>query len=82
MIQLTDLLANFTSPEYITTNPQSLLWMIPLTASIAIIYKATKLPSIKAANFIKETTLLTASILVVIVLIAIALHIFVWLTTA
>ena len=52
------LLASFTTPERVGVNPQSMLWLLPLVASIAIVYKATKVPKITAANFLKETVVL------------------------
>ena len=57
-------MATFTIPEKITTDPQSMLWLLPLVASIAIVYKATKLPEIKLANFLKESVILFGSIVV------------------
>jgi len=61
------MLAAFTAPEDIKVNLQSMLWMLPLAAAIAIIYKATKLPKITARLFIKETVVLFASIVVFII---------------
>jgi hypothetical protein len=75
------IIAAFTAPETIRTNPASMLWMLPLTASIAVIYKATKLPKITPANFIKEAATLFGSIVVVIITIALALYALAWLTT-
>jgi hypothetical protein len=74
-------IASFTAPENIGANPQSMLWLLPLVAAIAIIYKATKLPTIKAADFIKETSILFGSIIVFIVIAALALHVLAWLIT-
>jgi len=67
------MLAAFTAPEDIKVNPQSMLWMLPLAAAIAIIYKATKLPKITARLFIKETVVLFASIVVFIIATAVVL---------
>ena len=47
-------MATFTTPEKISANPQSVLWLLPLVAAIAIVYKATKLPEIKSANFLEK----------------------------
>jgi hypothetical protein len=74
-------IATFTTPENFGPNPQSMLWLLPLVAAIAIIYKATKLPSIKAGNFMKETLILFGSIIVFIIIAALALHAFAWLIT-
>ena len=72
-------IATFTAPENFGANPLSMLWLLPLVAAIAIIYKATKLPAIKAANFIKETSVLFGSIIVFIIIAALTLHAFAWL---
>jgi len=36
------LTATFTAPEYLSTDPKSIMLMFPLLAAIAVIYKATK----------------------------------------
>jgi len=74
-------IATFTTPQTIQTNPASMLWILPLAASMAITYKATKLPTITPANFIKEAAILFASIVVVITIIALALYALAWLIT-
>jgi len=74
-------IASFTVPENFGPNPQSMLWLLPLVAAIAIIYKATKLPTIKAGNFIKETSLLFGSIIVFIIIAALSLHALAWMIT-
>jgi len=74
------ILATFTKPENIGINPQSMLWLLPLTVAIAVVYKATKLPKIKAGNFIKESILLFGSIVVFMAITAFILYIFAWFT--
>ncbi len=74
-------IASFTAPEEIGTNPGSMLWLLPLAASIAIAYKATKLPTITAGNFIKEAAILFGSIVVSIIITALALYALAWLIT-
>ena len=66
-------IASFTAPEVVGTNPSSLLWLLPLTVSIAVVYKATKLPTITAVNFIKESVILSGSIIVFILITALVL---------
>jgi hypothetical protein len=73
------LMASFTTPERIGTEPRSLLWLLPLAAAIAVVYKATKLPKITAGNFIKEAALLFGSIVVFIVAVALVLYTLAWL---
>jgi hypothetical protein len=72
-------IATFTAPEQIRANPQSMLWLLPLTAAIATVYKATKLPTITASVFLKEVTLLFGSIVAFIIITALALYALVWL---
>jgi len=74
-------LATFTLPEYITVNPQSTLWLLPLAVAIAIVYKATKLPTITLAKFTKEVVILSGSIVVFIIIAALTLLAFAWLVT-
>ncbi len=72
-------LSSFTSPENIGTNPQAMLWMFPLAASIAIVYKAVKVGDIKAVNFVKQAAILFATIIIFVAAAAVALCILVWL---
>ncbi len=74
-------IATFTAPEQIGTNPQSMLWLLPMVAAIALVYKATKLPTIKTAAFLKETAILFGSIVVFIIVAASVLSALAWLTT-
>jgi hypothetical protein len=79
MIDLvTSVLASFVQPERIGTTPQSMLWMLPLTASVAIVYKATKVRTIEAKAFFKETALLFASIAVFMALAGVILCAIAW----
>jgi hypothetical protein len=56
--------ATFIAPEQVLTNPTMMLWVLPLAASISVVYKATKLPKITARDFIKESAVLFGSIVV------------------
>ena len=73
------IMATFTIPEQIGTTPQSILLLLPLVAAIAIVYKATKLPEIKAVNFIKEVVVLFGSIVVFMFVTALILYAIAWL---
>lgn len=75
------LVANFTVPENIGVTPQSMLWLLPLVAAIAVVYKATKVPKITAGHFIKETAVLFGSIVVFMVVTALILCASAWLIT-
>jgi hypothetical protein len=76
------IMATFTTPEKIGTTPQSVLWLLPLATAIAVVYKATKLPTIKAGDFVKETAILFGSIIVFISVTALVLFALAWLITA
>lgn len=75
------LLASFTAVKEVEVNPQSMLWLLPLAAAIAVVYKATKLQTITARNFIKEAAILFGSIVVFIIITALALYTLAWLIT-
>jgi len=68
-------LSSFSTAENIGTGPLIILWLLPLTAAIVIIYKATKLPTITAGDFIKETAVLFGSIIVFMAITALALYV-------
>lgn len=74
-------MANFTIPEEIGTTPRSLLLLLPLLASIAIVYKATKVSKLSAGSFLKETSLLFGSILAFMVVTALVLMVLIWFVT-
>jgi hypothetical protein len=74
-------MADFTAPEEIKTNPQSLLLLLPLVVAIAVVYKATKLPRITAGNFLKESVVLFCSIVVFMLITALVLSGVAWLVT-
>jgi len=73
------LTADFTSPEQLGTSPSTMLWLMPLAAAIAVVYKATKLSAIKPGHFVKEVVVLFGSIVVFIIISAIVLLGFAWL---
>jgi len=66
--------ASFTAPQQIHTNAKLFLWLLPLVAAFAIVYKALVLHKIDPLNFLKETVILFFSILIFLVLIASALY--------
>ena len=74
-------LASFTTPMRIDTSPASLLWLIPLVAAIAVVYKATKVHRIKAYPFIKESAILFGSIMVFLGVAAVILFALAWVVT-
>ena len=74
-------MATFTAPENIRTNPQSMLWLLPLVVAIATAYKATKLPTITAGVFLKEVAILFGSIVAFVIITALVLYALAWLIT-
>lgn len=74
-------LAAFTKPMQIGTTPASMLWLLPLVATISIVYKATKVSRIRLKSFTKETAGLFGSILVFIVVAALILYGIAWVVT-
>ncbi len=77
----TTILANFTVPERITVDPKSILLLLPLVAAIAVVYKATKIPTIKPAHFLKESAILFGSIVIFMAVTALVLCVFAWIVT-
>lgn len=75
------LLASFTTPMQIDTNAVSMLWLVPLVVAIAVVYKATKVHTIKLRAFTKEAGLLIGSIFVFITVAAVVLFGVAWLVT-
>ena len=74
-------IAGFTTPERIGVNPNSMLWLLPLAASIAVVYKATKLAKIRPYHFFREAAILFGSIAVFMLVTAIVLYALAWLLT-
>ena len=75
------LLGSFTTPMRIGTNPASMLWLLPLVASIAVVYKATKVHRVQPWPFAKETAVLFGSIILFILVAALILHGIAWIVT-
>jgi len=71
-------LATFLTPENIGTVPASILFVLPLTIAISVVYKATKVHSIKPKAFAKECSVLFGSIVVFLGVAAIILCLVAW----
>ena len=78
---VTFVIASFTVPERIGVNLKSMLLLLPLVAAIAVVYKATKIPTIKPTHFFKESVILFGSIVVFMAVTALVLGIFTWIIT-
>ena len=81
MLFAMSLLGSFTTPMRIDTNPASMLWLVPLVATISIVYKTTKVGSMRLWHFTKETAALFGSIVVFIVVAAVILYGLAWVVT-
>jgi hypothetical protein len=81
MASMIHILASFTTPMRIDTDPASMLWLIPLVASIAIVYKATKVHRVRAMPFLRESAVLFGSIMVFIIVAALVLWGIAWFVT-
>lgn len=75
MVSYPALLANFTVPLEIGGDAASLLWLLPLAAAVALVYKALKLPVMTAQKFIREVVVLFGTILLVMAVIAVGLYV-------
>ncbi|MBN1360236.1 MAG: hypothetical protein JW993_06580 [Sedimentisphaerales bacterium] len=79
--ELWGLLGSFTTPIQIDTTASSMLWLVPLVASIAIVYKATKVYTIRWKAFLRESAVLFGSIMVFIIAAALIIQAVAWLVT-
>ena len=70
------MLCSILLPEPIGTDIWSLLWILPLTALVAIVYKATKVERIELIDFLREVVLLWVSITVFMAVTGIVLFLF------
>jgi len=75
------LLAGFTTPLELHTDPYSLLWMFPLLLSIAAIYKATKLRVLFWKRFGREVVVLFITVSLFMIAVGVALNLVVWYLT-
>ena len=81
ILSVMTILGSFTTPMRIGTNPVSMLWLLPLVAAIAIVYKATKVHRMQPWPVAKETAVLFGSIILFIVVAALILHGVAWIVT-
>ena len=74
-------LGSFTSPVNIGTDALSMLWMFPILAGVALIYKAVKLRVMFMGKYFREVSVLFLSISIFIVLVGVAMHVLVHFMT-
>ena len=70
------LLAGFKAPLEVSHGAKSLVWLLPLSLTISIIYKVINLNKITTVKFIKQVALSFISIVVVVALAILGLYIF------
>lgn len=71
--ELLTMLGSFTTPMELGTNIRSMLLVFPLTAAIAIVYKATKLQKVEVKGLLRQSATLFCSIIVFITITAVVL---------
>ncbi len=76
------ILAAFTAPIEIGTTPGSMLWMFPLLAAIALVYKATKMRVLFTKKYLLESLLLFLSVSGFMIMAIIVLNLLSWLVTS
>ena len=82
MLNTAIMLAGFTAPLEIGTNAASMLWMFPLLAAIAFVYKATKMRVLFIRKFLLESLLLFLSVGGFMILAICVLNLICWLITS
>ncbi|MHC4882062.1 MAG: hypothetical protein ACYTFX_06120 [Planctomycetota bacterium] len=82
MLDLLSLLASFTAPIEIGTNPASMLWMFPLLAAVSLVYKATKMRVLLTRKYLLESLLLFLSVSGFMIMAIFVLNLLSWLITS
>ena len=67
------LLAIFTEPMFLPTEPVSLLWVLPICLSVSLVYKAIKIEEFRPGLFVREVVFLFGTIIVFLLVIAVVL---------
>ena len=76
------MLASFTAPIEIHTDPASMIWMFPLLAAISLIYKATKMRVLFFKRYLLESLLLFLSVSGFMIMAIVVLNLVCWLITS
>ena len=82
MVDGSFMLAAFTSPIEIGTTPASMLWMFPLLAAIALVYKATKMRVLFTKKYLLQSALLFLSVSGFMIMAIVVLNLLSWLVTS
>ena len=76
------ILASFSAPTEIGTTPASMLWMFPLLAAIALVYKATKMRVLFTKKYLQQSALLFLSVSGFMVMAIAVLNLLSWMITS
>ena len=76
------ILAAFTAPIEIGTTPGSMLWMFPLLAAIALVYKATKMRVLFTKKYLIQSAMLFLSVSGFMIIAIVVLNLLSWLVTS
>ena len=82
MLNTAIILAGFTAPLEIGTDPASMLWMFPLMAAISLVYKATKMRVLFFRKYLLESLLLFLTVSGFMILAICVLNLICWLITS
>ena len=82
MVDCGFILAAFTAPIHIGTDELSMLWMFPLLAAIALVYKATKMRVLFTKKYLMQSALLFLSVSGFMIMAIIVLNLLSWLVTS
>ena len=70
---VSSIVAFLDQPLTVPTDPRALLWALPISLSIALIYKAIKTHALRPALYVREVALLFATIVGFLVVVAVVL---------
>ncbi|MEN8126493.1 MAG: hypothetical protein ABFR90_01675 [Planctomycetota bacterium] len=82
MAECVFILAAFTAPIEIGTDKMEMLWMFPVIAAIAMVYKATKMRVLFTKKYLIESLVLFLTISGFMILAIIVLNLLSWLITS
>ena len=81
LLMATLLCQTLVKPLEVATTPAGLLWSLPISLCIAMVYKAIKLEKFRMSLFIREVVLLFATIIGFLIMVGIVLAIIAYLIT-
>ena len=70
------MLASFKVPMYVANDAWSFLYFLPLAFVLALVYKTTKIPEFSWLLLLRESLVLTVSIVAFMIVVAVSLYAF------